>query len=238
MNIIYSKTGSDGNASVISDGETLIQIDAGIHPMKVNKNALYKIHSISSVIVTHKHADHSKFIPECVNFGMNVYVNEDTQESLNLVRKWANIYNNKCTIKSRTFIITPFKIPHINSDGTECPNYGFLIGSIATKERMMWATDCSYIEQKFPPLDYICIECSYIDIEDYSNELEYINQFVEKRRLNSHMSLNRCIDFLKNQDLSKCKEVRLLHLTKSQGNIKPIILNKMKENFPNIKFVI
>lgn len=238
MDVIYSKTGSDGNASVISDGKTKIQIDAGIAPMKVNKNALYRLHEVSGLLCSHSHLDHSRYIHDYINFGTHVYVNEDTLSKLKLLERWVNIYDENILIRIGTFIIKPFLVPHTNSDGTDCPNYGFLICSTYTREKMLWATDCSYIEQKFPALDYICIECSYLDVDNYADELEYINQFVEKRRLNSHMSLNRCIEFLSNQDLSKCKEVRLLHLTKSQGNIKDIILDKIQKKFEGIKFVI
>lgn len=238
MNVIYSKTGSDGNASVISDGETLIQIDAGIKPYKVNAKIGYKISNIQLVICSHVHQDHLEYATEYARMGIPVYTHKSVKDAAPLKTKWLHSFNDNEHLKAGTFVIQPFNVPHINSDGTDCPNYGFLIGSIHTKERMLWVTDCSYIEQKFSPLDYICIECSYVDVDDYSEELEYINQFVEKRRLNSHMSLNRCIEFLSNQDLSKCKKVRLLHLTKSQGNIKNTILSRLKLKFPDIEFVI
>lgn len=137
-----------------------------------------------------------------------------------------------------TFIIVPFDVYHINSDGSDCPNLGFLIYSSVTKEKMIWATDASYIESRFPPVEYICIECNYVDVEDYKSELEYMNGFVEKRRVRSHLSLNRCVEFLKQQDLSRVKEIRLLHLTESQGAIYYIIYNRMNKEFPGVKFVI
>ena len=143
-----------------------------------------------------------------------------------------------CQIAVGTFIIKPFKVAHINTDGSDCQNAGFLIYSTETKEKMIWITDAAYIENRFPALDYICIECNYIDVDDYSKELEYVNKFVEKRRFNSHLSLSRCIDFLKKQDLSKIKWIKLLHLTETQGNIEQTILNKLHHEFPDIKFII
>lgn len=57
MNVVFSKTGSKGNASVVSDGETLIQIDAGIAPEKVNQGINYRQNEVFGAIVTHVHSD-------------------------------------------------------------------------------------------------------------------------------------------------------------------------------------
>lgn len=171
---------------------------------------------------------------------MKVYANEETW----LKTKISRPARNAVTIESGkqfnvgTFVVKPFDVAHVNSDGTNCENLGFLIYSTATKEKMLWITDASYIESRFPPMDYICIECNYVDIDDYANELEFVNTFVEGRRLRSHLSLDRCVDFLKQQDLSRVKEIRLLHLTESQGNIYTVINNRMNKEFPDIKFVI
>lgn len=184
--------------------------------------------------------EHTAFISRFLRLGMKVYANEETWLKTQISRPT----RNAVTIESGkqfnvgTFVVKPFDVAHVNSDGTNCENLGFLIYSTATKEKMLWITDASYIESRFPPMDYICIECNYIDVEDYSKELEYTNKAVEKRRFNSHLSLSRCIDFLKKQDLSKVKEVRLLHLTKSQGEIKDEILSKMHNEFPSINFII
>lgn len=240
MEVLWSKTGSKGNASVISDGQTIIQIDAGITPEKVNQNIGYKLSEVRGIITSHAHIDHSAFISRFLRLGMKVYANEETWLKTQISRPT----RNALTIQSGnqfnvgTFIVKPFNVSHVNSDGTPCENLGFLIYSTKTKEKMLWITDASYIESRFPPMDYICIECNYVDIDDYANELEFVNTFVEGRRLRSHLSLDRCVEFLKQQDLSRIKEIRLLHLTESQGDIYNIIYSRMKKEFPDIKFII
>lgn len=57
MEVLFSRTGSKGNASVVSDGETLIQIDAGISPDKVNREINYRIDEVFGVLVSHCHGD-------------------------------------------------------------------------------------------------------------------------------------------------------------------------------------
>lgn len=240
MNVIYSKTGSKGNASVITDGNTFIQVDAGIQPDKVNREINYQLSKVEGVIASHGHGDHAAYIDRYLKLGIKVYANEDVWSKTPLSRPTRNAITIEAgkQFKIGTFIIVPFNVAHVNSDGSDCPNLGFLIYSTVTKEKMIWATDASYIESRFPPVEYICIECNYVDVEDYKSELEYMNGFVEKRRVRSHLSLNRCVEFLKQQDLSRIKEIRLLHLTESQGYIYNIIYNRMQEEFPGVKFVI
>lgn len=57
MKVLYSKTGSKGNASVISDGKALIQIDAGISPEAVNREINYRLNDVFGVLVSHLHGD-------------------------------------------------------------------------------------------------------------------------------------------------------------------------------------
>ena len=169
-----------------------------------------------------------------------MYANDETWLKTQISRHMRNAIEMQSgkQFSAGTFIVKPFDVAHTNSDGTPCKNFGFLLYSTVTKEKMLWITDASYIESRFHPMDYICIECNYIDVDDYSNELEYVNQFVEKRRFTSHLSLSRCINFLKMQDLSNIKYIRLLHLSESQGNIYNIILDRMKCEFPDIQFII
>lgn len=64
MEVLWSKTGSKGNASVISDGKTTIQIDAGISYQAVNKGIGYRLYDLSAVIATHFHGDRPHFVCE------------------------------------------------------------------------------------------------------------------------------------------------------------------------------
>lgn len=57
MNVLFSKTGSKGNASVITDCNTFIQIDAGIQPDKVNREINYRLSKVIGVLCTHVHGD-------------------------------------------------------------------------------------------------------------------------------------------------------------------------------------
>lgn len=80
MEVLYSKTGSKGNASVISDGQTLIQIDAGITPEVVNREINYRLNDVFGVIVSHLHGDR----PQCIYFAFFAFRNESICQRRNV----------------------------------------------------------------------------------------------------------------------------------------------------------
>lgn len=57
MEVLCSKTGSKGNASVIDDGKTMIQIDAGIAPETVNREINYRLNDVLACLISHCHGD-------------------------------------------------------------------------------------------------------------------------------------------------------------------------------------
>lgn len=240
MEVLFSKTGSQGNSSVISDGKTILVIDVGIKYEKVNAGCRYKLSQASGAIISHAHMDHISHVRDFQRFGVKIFASDKTLNTAQISgsKRSMQVVKSGEQFRIGTFLIKPFDVAHTNTDGTDCENYGYLIYSLHTKEKAVWITDASFIESRFPPLDYIFIECNYVDVEDYSDELDCINTFVEKRRVRSHLSLGRCVDFLKKQDLSNIKYIKLLHLTNNQGNIYNIILDRMQKEFPGIKFVI
>ena len=80
MEVLWSKTGSKGNASVISDGQTLIQIDAGITPEVVNREINYRLNDVFGVLVSHLHGDR----PQCVYFAFFAFWNESICQRRNM----------------------------------------------------------------------------------------------------------------------------------------------------------
>ena len=229
MEIIYSQTGSNGNCTVIDDGKTLLMIDCGVKIEKVNKSIGYKLSSIDACLITHTHIDHSEYIKKIFERAIPCYMWSKSKE------KYPNEHYAKAIeplkqFEIGTYIINSFPLAHINADRTDCPNLGYIIFSTVTKEKLVWITDTHYIKNNVGVCDTIGIECNYIDVDSYATEIEHIQVSVEKRRLVSHLSLNSCIMWLKKQDLSKCKKIYLLHLTREQGEIKEKLIDEVKKS--------
>lgn len=108
--------------------------------------------------------------------------------------------------------------------------YGFLIQNNNTKERLLYATDTYYIKYKFNKLNYLLIECNYIsDVAKCNIKNNIINKSRYTRLLESHMSLENLIKFLKANDLSNVKKIVICHLSDQNSNE-----NQMIETITNI----
>lgn len=239
MRLLFSETGSKGNCSVIESGDGhLLVIDAGIKYRQVDKAIGYRLHTADALLVTHAHKDHTLYLDQFLKSNIITVIGSETVRTLEL-GYWNGLIRTfpKGIVTHHAqdnFLIKPIEMVHTNSDGTPCECFGFLIMDKSTGEKMLWSTDTQYIKNKFPALDYYCIECNYFEQNDYEGELDYIEKSVEQRRVQSHMSFESCVKFLKMQDLSKCKEIHLLHLsTKMDDKERKSVVKKMKRALKN-----
>lgn len=235
MKILWSKTGSSGNCSVIeSSSGNLLTIDAGIKYEVVNRSCEYRLHECKNVLLTHGHKDHSLYASYFCKRGMNIYAGEEASTHIDVNVNSLKLLKPAIQFDMDGFRAIPIEMTHSNSDGTACECFGFLIQDTCSKEKMLWVTDSQFIQYKFPPLDYYCIEGNYWEQESYLEELDAIEKNVEMRRVKSHMSIQTAVDFLKQQDLSKCKEIRFLHMSNSmtkeeRDKIVPYVLGELEK---------
>lgn len=215
MDITPIASSSSGNAYLISDGVTILLLEAGVKLEKIQEKI--DLTSIKACLITHEHGDHAKHAKDIARW-MPVYSSKGTFDCLDF-----GVYNyQKNIIKAGkeesvgTFRVIAFKTQH---DAKE--PIGYLIKSVITNEKLLFATDTYYINNTFDALDYIMIECNYDEsilkrryASDEVSKLQY------KRLYNSHMSLESCIKFFKANDLSRLKEVYLMHLSDKNSNEK------------------
>lgn len=235
MRTLFSTTGSSGNCTVIqSDGGSLLTIDCGLKFEKVNKEVGYLLNKSKTLLVSHLHADHFLHRDTFVSRGMSLYCGEEAALKTHYTGVYEPLIHGK-QYDVDGFRFIPLKMVHSNSDGTDCECFGFMIQDKMSNEKMLHITDSMMIPYTFPALEYYSLECNYVEQESYADDLEAIERSVEMRRVRSHLSLQSCSDFLARQDLSKCKEVRLLHLSHSltqaeRDSIVPYIKNAIKRS--------
>lgn len=210
MEFISLASGSGGNCYRLSDGVANILIECGIQQKRILKGINYDIQSMSGVLISHCHLDHSLCAKELAKLGMDIYSSEGTFEALKLSGHRFHVIKARQIFEIGTLRIYPFETQH------DCPEpLGFFIISNATKERLLFFTDTYYVKEVFKGgFDYIAGECNY-SLDDIAPEL---NQARKKRLYGSHMSLEHFLDFLKSNDLSRLKEIWLLHMSDDNGN--------------------
>lgn len=204
INIKPIASGSKGNCYHLSDGKTSILIECGI-PIKQIKKALnFDLNSVSGCLASHVHKDHSQSVKEIMKSGIGCYMGGAATGALDLGGAHRlNIMESKKCFEIGTFKILPFDLVH----DVEC--FGFLIQS--GDEKILYISDTGYCKYKFSGLTHIMIECNHI-----SELLKRNNPESWKRVMRNHMSMDQVLGFLKANDLSRLREVWLMHL--SDGN--------------------
>ena len=102
--------------------------------------------------------------------------------------------------------IMPFDAVH---DAAE--PLGFVVA--AGDDRLLYLTDSAYCKYRFAGLTVIALECNYsLDMLRASS----MPEVVQNRIIRNHMSLETALELLRANDLSRVREIHLLHM--SEGN--------------------
>lgn len=225
-------SGSSGNLYELESAGKRLMIEAGMTWKLCQALLNYEISGISGWLVTHEHKDHSISIRDVLANGIKVYASEGTLEVCGVI-------DNRNTEILTSFVKTHFdgwSVYAFNAwhDGVE--PQGFIVSD--GKEVMLFATDTYNIEYDFKTaFNIIAIECSY-DKELLTKRLNNaeVNEHYARRLLTSHMEKEACKAYIKTLDLSKCREIHLLHM--SSGNIdKTATVAEFEEEFM-IKVVV
>lgn len=217
MKIEILASGSKGNCYKVSNGNTALLLECGISYKDIQKKLNFKT-KIDGCLLTHEHKDHAYSVKDLIKFGIHCYMSKGTAEALNIGGYYVNILKKNSTGYERKvigdFIVTPFKAIH---DSLE--PLGFHVFDTSNGEGLVFITDTSYIEYTFPPTDYYLVECNYvkelIDINVYNKQ---VNINLRNRIVKNHMSLETLLDLLRANDLSKLKQIYVLHLSDSNSD--------------------
>jgi len=216
MQINCIATGSKGNCYLIKTKNNTFLLDIGIPFKQLQKGVNFKINEIDFALATHCHADHfnQQTVKELLTRNKPIYAPKQAIDKLG-EQKYYSLHEMQAytIIKPLdSIVVMPFPLQHINADGSDCENLGFLIYDTIDKERLLYITDTQYVKDKITDkLDYIIIECNFSEDVRESE----VNTAVNFRRLNSHMSLNTLLGFLDTLDLSVTKCIYLCHISNS-----------------------
>lgn len=206
-------TGSHGNCYILeADGEQLL-LECGVTYKRILEGLEYDLSKVKGCLVTHEHKDHCKAIKDILKNGIDVYSSTGTLEALDVEHHRAHRITIEKQFKLGGFTILPF---HTQHDVRE--PIGFLISHKALG-KVLFATDTYYIQYKFKALNHIIIECNYSEkILESNVESGKVHKWLKYRVEKSHFSVENLKDFFKANDLSKVKNIVLIHLSKDNGN--------------------
>jgi phosphoribosyl 1,2-cyclic phosphodiesterase len=212
MNIKVLSSSSSGNATIISDGETTLLLDAGISAKNIR--VLSGFAKIDGVFITHEHQDHSKAAKDLAKYGAEIYTGQGTIDALGISGHRYHAMKSLESVTVGTFNIMAFDVTH---DAQE--PLGFYVKSAATGESAVYFSDTAYVKYTFSGLTHILGECNHGEYElRQSVRNNVIDAALAKRILKNHMSLERFAEFLQANDLSRLKQIYLIHLSDNNSN--------------------
>ena len=213
---------SSGNAYIVSDNDTRILLECGVSHKKLQKLSGFSLSEFQACIVSHEHKDHAKAVADLISRGMAVYMSQGTAEALETDA--VNLIEHMEQFNVGSLDIVPFTTFH---DAAE--PLGFLIKSRVDGDVLAFATDTVNLRYRFPGLNILAIEANYD--KSILERCERMPEKVRHRITNSHMEIDTLCDYLRSLDLSRCRELYLLHLsdaTSHEGHF----INKVERVVP------
>lgn len=195
---------SHGNAYVVSDGDTRILLECGISYRKLQKLSGFRTTDFAACLVSHEHKDHSHCVVDIIKNGIPVYMSEGTAAALAL--EAVEIIAHQEQFRIGTLVVVPFGTFH---DAAE--PLGFLIQSQVDGDVLVFATDTVNLRYRFPGVTMLALEANYDP--EILDRCEKMPEKVRHRITNSHMEIDRLCEILQGMDLSRCREIYLLHLS-------------------------
>ena len=213
---------SHGNSYIVSDEKTKLLIECGLPYKKLQKLAGFSLSEFKACLLTHEHQDHAKSVQDLIERGMDVYMSFGTAEALEV--EHAQIIEAMEQFKIGSFDVVAFPTFH---DAKE--PMGFLIKSCVDGDILAFATDTVNLRYKFPGINILAIEANFDGT--VLARSEKLPEKTKDRITKSHMEIGVLCDYLKTLDLSKCREIHLLHLSDAMSREYEFI-HKVKKAVP------
>ena len=130
----------------------------------------------------------------------------ETAEAIGATGHRMNIIIPKNQFEIDGFTVIAFPAEH------DVPNVGFLVSD--GKEKLVYLNDSFFSRYKFKGVSIYAIGCNYSE-KTLSPSLGPARK---RRLMAAHMSLEQCVKFFEAQDLSRCREIHLLHLSRENSD--------------------
>lgn len=204
---------SSGNCYLLDNETECLIIESGIHFSEVKKAMDFNIRKIVGCILTHEHSDHAKWIGEFISSGVPVFTSRGTMDALKLNPHFVTVVEHAKKVQIGSFEVMPFDIIH---DAAQ--PFGYIIKHPSCG-KVLFLTDTHYSEYTFRGLNHILVESNYSKpcLEQAISDGR-TPEFLRHRIESSHMSLDTTKELLSANDLSKVRNIVLIHLSANNSN--------------------
>ena len=208
INVIAS--GSTGNCILLSIGDDMLLLDAGV-PVKHIQRALgFNLSGLSACLVTHGHQDHCLAVDDLLARGVTVFgpMSLDKRRYIEARPNWTY------TTGDRAWRVRAIEACH------DIPCLGYAICHDATGWTALYLVDTGYVRNVPENVDCLLIECNHdpdtINGNLYSGELDI---HLHSRITRYHLGLDSLERMIReNHWNTRVQEIWLLHLSEHNAN--------------------
>lgn len=200
MKIHCIGSSSSGNCYVIESlGQKLI-VELGCNWNHHVLPALnFDLNSVAGCLCSHRHFDHSAYIPKAFGYQLDIYGNKDVVEKY----PYVHCLTQKYRYSIGKFKVQCLKVPH----NALC--YSFII-KCPSGEKILFATDLSKFNYKVSGCDVIMMEANYD--EDIIYEALARGEVVRSQSEN-HLEIKDCMEAVERCIDTNTQLIILLHLS-------------------------
>lgn len=218
---------SQGNAYIVSDDCTHILLECGVSHKKLQQLCGFQTTALDGCIVSHEHKDHCKCVEKILSSGVPVYLSQGTAQALELSEKLLDLATEMESGKQFTIgsiDVLPFSTFH---DAQE--PLGFVMKSRVDGDILAFATDTVNLPYNFPGVNLLAVEANFQ--QDVLDRCERMPEKTRHRVSNTHMEIDKLCACLRRMDLSRCREIYLLHLSAATSHEGQFV-NKVRRAVP------
>lgn len=198
--------------TVTDDFGRRLAIECGMSLKQMRVALGFDLTKLDGVLLSHSHDDHARAALDIMRVGAaRVYASRRTLLDVlggpGLHAHMAVELRPGTVQEVGSFHVLPFETVH-DSPGS----LGFIVMA-RRGSALMYACDTSHVPLRFKGLTHIAVECNFaLDLLRESSA-EHRTRVVK-----NHMSLERVIETLRETDLSKVREIHLLHLSDAHSD--------------------
>ena len=237
MKIQVLGTGSSGNCYKVEIGTATLLLECGLPFKVIQKKLNFKVSEIDACLVTHEHMDHAKAVKDLMKAGVDCYMTKGTAEALGVSGHRLKAFDTWGECKYKTTYVKDLFIQSFEAVHDVAEPASFYIGTKDEKESLVFVTDSAYLKYKIPDCDCLMIECNYVkSVLDKQVEDGKLNTNLRNRIVKNHLSLETLVEALKVANLSRCKQIYLMHL--SDGNSDEELIKRTIQETTGIEVVV
>ncbi len=234
MEFISYASSSQGNSYCVTDGQTRILMECGLSHKKLQELTGFKLAALDGCLVSHEHKDHCSCVEKLLASSIPVWLSQGTARALGLPEKLLTLaeeMENGKQFTIGTLDILPFSTFH---DAQE--PLGFVMQSRVDGDILAFATDTVNLPYNFPGVNLLAVEANFQ--KDILDRSERMPEKTKHRVQNTHMEIDKLCQCLGRMDLSKCREIYLLHLSSAMSHEGQFVNKVARAVPPHVKISV